>query len=159
MVKQSHGSDVRGNALRPVFHWTVLVIVAAMLLYGGAPAEAQFQSGSTGIHGAFPPPEGGTIPPASFIVWNMSTGGVRYCSSYTEGTGSDQCNPGSSVNVFVQIPNIPPGGLTTGVYEFTDVQIVGPGGVGRRVVVVGTSSNVPFEHSFARRHHLHLSGG
>ena len=143
MVKHRNGNDGRGSASRPVFHRTVLVIVAAMLLYGGAPAEAQFQSGSTGIHGAFPPPEGGTVPAAAFIVWNMRTGGVRYCSSYTEGTGSDQCNAGSTVNVFVQIPNIPPGGLTTGVYEFTDVQIVGPGGVGRRVVVVGTSSNVP----------------
>ena len=144
MVKQKNGNDVRGSASRPVFHRTVLVIVAALLLYGGARAEAQFQSGSTGIHGVFPPPgEGGTVPAAFYIVWNMRTGGVRYCSSYTEGTGSDQCAAGSGINTFVQIPNIPPGGLTTGVYEFTDVQIVGPSGLGRRVVVVGTSSNVP----------------
>jgi hypothetical protein len=144
MVKQKNGNDVRGSASRPVFHRTVLVIVAALLLCGGARAEAQFQSGSTGIHGVFPPPgEGGTVPNAFYIVWNMKTGGVRYCSSYTEGTGSDQCTAGSAINTFVQIPAIPAGGLTTGIYEFTDVQIVGPSGLGRRVVVVGTSSNVP----------------
>jgi hypothetical protein len=121
-----------------------LVVAAAVVLHGAVPAEAQFQSGSSGIHGAFPPaPEGGTVPNAFYIVWNMKTGGVRYCSSYSEGSGSDQCSAGSAVNVFVQIPAIPPGGLTSGVYEFTNVQIIGPSGIGRRVVVVGTSSNVP----------------
>jgi hypothetical protein len=115
-----------------------------MLLSGGLPAEAQFQSGSTGIHGVFPPPPtGGTVPNAFYIVWNMSTGGVRYCSGYTEGTGSDQCNTVSAINTFVQIPNIPAGGLVTGVYEFSNFEVLGPSGLGRRVVVVGTSSNVP----------------
>jgi hypothetical protein len=117
---------------------------AVLVLFAAAPAQAQFNSGSSGTHGVFPPPpEGGTVPNSANIVWNMRTGGVRYCSLYTLGTGSDQCDAGSSTNVFVQIPNISPGGLTTGIYEFTDVNIVGTTGVTRRLIVVGTSSNVP----------------
>ncbi len=144
MVKQRNGNDVRGSASRPVFHRTVLVIVAALLLYGGTPAEAQFQSGSSGKHGVFPPPDNtGNVPATTYIVWNIRTGGVRYCSLYGEGTGSDLCTAGSAINTFVQIPNIAPGELTTGIYEFTDVQLTTPSGVNRRVVIVGTSSNVP----------------
>jgi hypothetical protein len=122
----------------------VLTLALLICLCAGIAAEAQYSSGSSGTHGAFPPPQtDGTVPNSTNIVWNMRTGGVRYCSSYTIGTGSDQCDTNSNPNVFVQIPNIPVGGLTTGVYEFTDVDISTVIGINRRVIIVGTSSNVP----------------
>jgi hypothetical protein len=122
---------------------TVVALAALMCLCAGIDAEAQYNSGSSGTHGVFPPPQtDGTVPPTTNIVWNMRTGGVRYCSSYTFGTGSDQCDAGGGTNVFVQIPNIPAGGLTTGIYEFTDVNISTVSGVNRRLIVVGTSPNV-----------------
>ncbi len=144
MVKHGNGNVLHGNASRLGFPLTVAALIAVMLLCGGSPATAQFISGSSGTHGPFPPPvSGGSVPASTYIVWNIRTGGVRYCSTYTEGTGSDQCNAGSTINTFVQIPNIPPGGLATGIYEFTDVQLVPPVGINRRIVIVGTSSNVP----------------
>ena len=82
----------------PVIRWGFVCAAAVitLTLTAAAPAEAQFNSGSSGIHGAFPPvPSGGMPSDAYFIVWNVLTGGVRYCSSYTVGTGSDQCNAGS----------------------------------------------------------------
>jgi hypothetical protein len=123
-----------------------VVALAGVLVVGAARhAEAQFNSGSSGIHGPFPPvPQGGGGIPsdAYFIVWNVRTGLVRYCSGYTVGTGSEQCDNGSTTNVTAQIPGIPSGGLTTGIYEFTDVSILPLNGQ-RFVVPVGYSPNVP----------------
>jgi hypothetical protein len=157
MVTHGNCNVVHGNASRLGFHLTVAALTAVMLLCGGAPATAQFTSGSSGTHGVFPPPQnGGTVPASTYIVWNVLTGGVRYCSTYTEGTGSDQCNAGSTTNIFVQIPNIPPGGLTTGIYEFTDVQLTTPAGFNRRIVIVGSSSNVPL--SILSQGDINISG-
>jgi hypothetical protein len=121
------------------------ILAAGMLVCAPASADAQFTSGSSGTHGAFPPlPQGqATVPTTTYIIWNMRTGTVRYCSHYTEGTGSDQCNSNSTVSLSAQIQNIPAGGLTTGVYEFTDFELTTVSGVNRRVVVVGVSPNVP----------------
>lgn len=115
----------------------VLLMVAVVL-----PAEAQFSSGSSGIHGAFPPvPEGQSSVPAVtyYMVWNIKTGTVRYCSAYDEATRLDQCSPGATTAVVAQIPNIPPGGLETGVYEFTNVDLT----ANRHVWVVGHTANTP----------------
>ena len=120
----------------------VLAGIAAVLLCGATSVQAQYNSGSSGVHGAFPPAqEDGTVPNTPYIVWNMRTGGVRYCSSYTLGSGSDQCSGGGGV--FVQIPNTSTGGPATGIYEFTTVNITTITGVHRTVAIVGTSSNVP----------------
>ena len=120
----------------------VLAGIAAVLLCGGTSVEAQYNSGSSGVHGVFPPaPEGGTVPDTIYIVWNMRTGGVRYCTSYTVGSGSDQCQSGAGV--FVQIQNTSGGGPATGVYEFTNFNITTITGLHRHVAIVGTSSNVP----------------
>jgi hypothetical protein len=126
--------------------WNVLTCIGvlATVLCVSTPAAAQFNSGSTGIHGPFPPvPAGGTVPNSAYVVWNVRTGSVRYCSVYTLESGSDQCNTGSATNVSAQIPNIPPGGLLTGVYEFTSVDLTTVFGIHRNVVIVGRSPNVP----------------
>ena len=73
----------------------------------------------------------------------MRTGHVWSCSTYTPGTGLDGCGAGSGINVEAQIPNIPPRGLTTGVYEFTNVAISTIFLLHRYVVVVGASPNTP----------------
>src|SRR5687767_12938762 len=99
MDKQCSGRELCGVASR--LWLTTAVAMAAMCLCGVAPAEAQFDSGSSGIHGVFPPPDpSGTVPSTTNIVWNIRTGGVRYCSFYTTGTGSDQCDGTSGTNVF-----------------------------------------------------------
>lgn len=143
MTQHWHPRQAYVGASEQWFARTVLPFAVMMLLCGGITAEAQYSSGSSGTHGAFPPPQAdGTVPTHTNIVWNLRTGGVRYCTNYTLGTGSDQCDSGGT-NVFVQIPNIPVGGLTTGVYEFTDVNISTISGVYRRLIIVGNSSNVP----------------
>jgi hypothetical protein len=121
------------------------LLVMVLLLGGAQRAAAQFNSGSSGKHGVFPPlPAAGSVPANyTFLVWNVATGIVRYCSSYTMGTGLDQCDSGSDPDVSAQIPNVPAGGLTTGVYEFTDFDFVATVGIHRYLVLAGTSSNRP----------------
>src|SRR6185436_10898356 len=110
-----------------------------MVIAGSPPAAAQFNSGSNGSNGVFPPvPQGGMPNDAYNIVWNVKTGLVRYCSSYTVGTGSDQCNSDSVTNVTAQIPNPP----TDSVYQFTDVNIPAIGSQ-RQIVPVNSSPNQP----------------
>jgi hypothetical protein len=128
--------------------WLLAMTLLIGALIAGAPgaASAQFTSGSTGTHGVFPPPPASplTIPGSySALVWNVRTGKVAYCSSYTSNTGLDVCDAGSSPNVEAQIPNIPAGGLTTGVYEFTDFVLTTVPGQFRTLFVVGTSPNTP----------------
>ncbi len=121
-------------------------LLSGLFIMGSAgSALAQFNSGSSGVHGAFPPaPEPASIPSDyTYLVWNMRTGHVWYCSTYTPGTGLDGCSAGSGINVEAQIANIPPRGLTTGVYEFTNVAISTIFLLHRYVVVVGASPNTP----------------
>ena len=115
------------------------------LFIAGAPPSALaqfFNSGSSGTHGAFPPvPTGGMPTSYETIVWNLRTGHVWYCSSYVQGTGLDACN-GTPI-AEAQIPNIPAGGLTSGVYEFTNVVMDTVHGQSRYIVTVGASPNTP----------------
>ncbi len=138
-----------GTALRLFGRWgcpsavTVAILGGLLVVATAGPAAAQFNSGSSGIHGAFPPvPQGGMPSDGYYIVWNVRTGTVRYCTIYTLGTGLDQCDNNSPTNVVAQIPNIPQGGLTTGVYEFTDVDIPSLNG-SRFVVPVNYSPTLP----------------
>jgi hypothetical protein len=120
----------------------IVVAFAALLVCALAvPARAQFNSGSSGIHGVFPPvPVGGPVTEGFFMVWNIQTGTVRYCSGYTIGTGLDVCDAGSAINRTAQINNPP----TNGVYEFQSFTLpVHTGNNGRYLVIVGASPNTP----------------
>jgi hypothetical protein len=117
--------------------WVIVVITP------GSAAAQFFDSGSSGIHGEFPPvPTGGMPTTFDTILWNVRTGHVWYCNGYSPGTGVDACNAGGTV-AEAQIPNIPAGGLMTGVYEFTNFAVTTVSGQYRSVYVVGASPNVP----------------
>ena len=108
-----------------------------------APAAAQFSSGSSGLNGAFPPlPTGASEIPTDtrYLVWNMSTGLVRYCSQYDKITVPETCTEERGTG---QIPGIPPGGLTTGVFHFTNVDArpASPGALD--IYLVGNVNNSP----------------
>lgn len=97
--------------------------LAAALLLMAAPAAAQFDSGSSGVHGSFPPyPTGTTALPsgARYLLWNLGTGFVRYCSVYDMTARLETCT--TEVGT-AQIQSIPTDGLKTGVYEFTNVDV------------------------------------
>ena len=127
---------------RPVVRIVAFAMAAVWAM--ASPALAQFTSGSSGVHGAFPPtPQGEAIPSWSFLIWNVKTGGVRYCGTYTLGSGLDVCDPGSNPNVFAQIIGIPQGGLTTGIYEFTDFEVTTTSAAHRQIIPVGVDPNTP----------------
>src|SRR4051794_31426715 len=72
-----------------------------------APAAAQFDSGSIGVHGSSPPFPTGTsaLPNATrYLVWNMSTGLIRYCSAYDTTARPETCTTEVGTG---QIPGIP----------------------------------------------------
>jgi len=122
-----------------------LIALAGVLVVSSVTrAEAQFNSGSSGIHGVFPPvPQGGNpTTDGHWIIWNIRTGTVRYCSAYTLGTGSDQCDSGSTVNLTAQIEGTTGGGPATGIYQFQSFTVPAIGD-GRELVVVGHSPNTP----------------
>mgnify|MGYP006170979629 CR=1 FL=1 len=116
-----------------------LAIVAFAI--AAAPALAQpFSAGSSGVHGTFPPfPAGQTEIPADgrYLLWDMTTGLVRYCSAYDETNRPDTCT--TEVGT-AQIPGIPEGGLKTGVFEFVDVNVVPSPSIG--IVVIHLVNNV-----------------
>jgi hypothetical protein len=128
-------------------------VVCALLV--AQPAQAQFGNGT---HGVFPPtPDQAAIPSNwTYLVWNVRTGRVWYCSTYTPGTGLDGCDAGSPVNVEARIQNVPPSGLTTGIYEFQDFAVSGIGTAHRSIIVVGTSPNTPL--SILSQTNISLSG-
>jgi hypothetical protein len=135
-------NDLSRGGLRSA---SMLIVVACLLIAGAAEqATAQIAGYGSGTHGVFPPdPEGGVPAGTGYAVWNIRTGVVRYCSVYTIGTGLDTCDSNSSVNLTAQIPNIPPGGLTSGIYEFSDFNFVPLVNNHRRLVIVGYSPNTP----------------
>jgi hypothetical protein len=120
--------------------------VMAFVCSGAAatPASAQnFNSGSSGTHGVFPPAPVALNPNGfTFIVWNMETGLVRYCSVYDDNTKPETCTTQLGT---AQIQNMPPGGLTTGVYEFTNFDLPDRANSNLRIEVnlVGNSRNNP----------------
>ena len=142
----------------------VACLVAALVALGASTptAYAQYHSGSTGVNGVFPPiPDGLTALPdnAIYVVWNISTGLVRYCAAggYDAGGQPETCTGELAT---AQIPGIPPGGLTTGVYNFTDfdVQLQPVNVFGTlNIYVVGDASNVPL--SILSQNNVRLGAG
>jgi hypothetical protein len=97
------------------------VAALTFMAVGATPALAQYNSGSSGVHGVFPP---APVPPeALFVLWNLKTGLVSYCTTYDTVTRPDTCTEQVGT---AQIPAIPPGGLTTGVFEFTNFDLMHP---------------------------------
>ena len=72
----------------------------------------------------------------------METGLVRYCSVYDFNTKPDTCTTQLGT---AQIPNIPVGGLTTGVFEFSNFDLPNRSASNLTVEVdlVGNSRNNP----------------
>jgi hypothetical protein len=118
--------------------------VVALVAIGAAPAAAQgFNSGSSGVHGAFPPtPVALNASGPTYILLNMDTGLVRYCSSYDFNLAPDTCTTQLGT---AQIPGIPVGGLTTGIFEFTSFVLPDRASATLQVAVipVGNSRNNP----------------
>ena len=115
-IRRGRRPNVTGAAVK-----ALMVLLA--FLWTAPPAAAQFNSGSTGVNGAFPPlPAGETQIPnfTQFLIWNMSTGLVRYCSDYDIAAVPETCKTEVAT---AQIPGIPAGGLTNGVFNFTSVDI------------------------------------
>lgn len=98
-------------------------LIAMTLLAYATPAFAQYNSGSSGVHGVFPP----APLPANirYLLWDLKTGLLRFCSAYDTTLRPDTCTTELGT---AQIPGIPAGGLTTGIYEFSsfDVANVAP---------------------------------
>jgi hypothetical protein len=108
--------------MRKTIQYALAVDGVRVLGAAALPAAAQnFNSGSSGIHGVFPPAPVALNPTGfTYIVWNMETGLVRYCSVYDDNTKPETCSTQLGT---AQIQNIPPGGLTTGVYEFSNFDL------------------------------------
>ncbi len=141
---EKYHAQRQSASARSRFPAAVLALLVALLVGGTPhPAAAQFDSGRTGANGAFPPvPENGIPADGLFIIWNVKTGLVRYCSVYSlTGTVSEQCDAGSTTAT-AQIPGIPQGGVTNGVYHFTSFTLNHING-SRWLVPVGYSPNVP----------------
>ena len=141
---EKHHAQRQAGSAQSRFPAVALVLLVALLVAGTPqPAAAQFDSGSTGANGAFPPvPENGIPADGLFIIWNVKTGLVRYCNAYTlTGTVSEQCDVGATTAT-AQIPGIPQGGVTNGVYHFTSFTL-NPINGSRWLVPVGYSPNVP----------------
>jgi hypothetical protein len=100
----------------------VVIFVAAVALVplAAPPVMAQYNSGSSGVHGVFPPVP---VPAARYMLWDVRTGLLRFCSAYDTALRPDTCTTEVST---AQIPGIPPGGLTTGVFEFSAVDVPSP---------------------------------
>jgi hypothetical protein len=121
----------------------------ALSLLVAAPAAAQFNNGSSGIHGSFPP---GPIPAATtFMLWNMATGLIRYCSEYDLALRRDSCT--TEVGT-AQIPNIPEGGLTTGRFEFDHVNLFNPSFNYLYVLIIPNAYNAPLSILSANEIHF-----
>lgn len=119
----------------------VALVIACLLT--AVPAFAQFTSGSSGVNGSFPPfPDGATTVPttARYLLWNMSTGLIRYCSAYDVARRPESCTTEVAT---AQIPGIPPGGLSSGVFHFTNFDVERPQSQVLDIYLVGNASNAP----------------
>jgi len=100
--------------------WSAAAAIA-LIASNTTPAVAQYNSGSSGVHGVFPP---GPVPAAArFLLWNLKSGLIRYCVTYDDALRPDTCPDEIAT---AQIPGIPQGGLTTGIYQFTNVDLTSP---------------------------------
>ena len=94
------------------------VIAVTFIVVAATPALAQFNSGSSGVHGAFPP---APVPnDGRYMLWDLKTGLIRYCSDYNTITRPNTCT--TEVGT-AQIPGIAPGILTTGIYHFSNFDL------------------------------------
>ena len=98
----------------------IIVTSIVLVVLAASPAMAQYSSGSSGVHGVFPPVP---VPAARYMLWNLKTGLLRFCSAYDTELRPDTCTTEVST---AQIPGIPAGGLTTGVFEFSTVDVGTP---------------------------------
>ena len=97
--------------------WAAVVAVT-FIVVAATPALAQFNSGSSGVHGVFPP---APVPNLGrYLLWDLKTGLIRYCSEYDTVTRPSTCT--TEVGT-AQIPGIPAGGLTTGIYQFSNFDL------------------------------------
>lgn len=107
---------LRSNRVSASSPWArALAMAVVVAAFTPSSVVAQYNSGSSGVHGVFPPapvPAGTT-----YLLWHLKTGLVRYCSVYDEVGRPDLCTTEIST---AQIPGIPAGGLTTGVFEFSN---------------------------------------
>jgi hypothetical protein len=139
---------------------SALAVAAVLIGSMAPPAWAQYNSGSSGVHGVFPP---GPLPATTrYLLWNLRTGLVRYCSLYDTALRPDTCQ--TEVGT-AQIPGIPGGGLTTGVFEFTSFDAAVSPAVGNLdVFPVGYDAPTPLtilvQTQFRVRNNvvLHLEG-
>lgn len=123
------------------------------LLLSAAPAVAQpFDNGSSGTNGTFPP---GPVPAGTqYIVWNLGSGGlVRYCSAYDVTSRPETCTTELGTG---QIPNVPEGGITNGVYQFDHVNVDGVTSPGSYVYIYVTpdAHNAPL--TILSKNEIHL---
>lgn len=111
----------------------------AALALSAAPAAAQYNSGSTGVNGVFPPapvPSG-----ARYMLWDLKTGLIRYCSAYDTTLRLNTCTTEVST---AQIGGIPAGGPTNGIYQFSNVDLLNSPNFGvLDVYLTGYDSPVP----------------
>ena len=151
MVEMKKGIKMSGRMTATFVRGCALAFwVVALVAIGAAPAAAQaFNSGSSGVHGVFPPPSF-ALPATGrvVIVLNMDTGFVRYCSQYDFNTNPDSCVTGTQLGT-AQIPGIPAGGLTTGIFEFTNFVLPDRPNANSDVIIIpiGNSRNNPLTRS------------
>jgi len=117
--------------------WTAAVAIA-LVATGGTPALAQYNSGSSGVHGVFPPapvPSG-----AVYILWNLKTGLVSYCSQYDTINRPDTCTNQIST---AQIEGTAAGGPANGVYHFSNFDLFHPDAAFIHLYPVGYDGPTP----------------
>jgi hypothetical protein len=119
--------------------WMWIVAAALVLVASGATrARAQYNSGSSGVHGVFPP---APVPDtAQYVLWNLRTGLVRYCTSYDTVNRPDTCINELST---AQILGTAGGGPAEGVYHFTNFDLAHPNAAFIELYPVGYEGPVP----------------
>jgi len=116
------------------------IVAAALVLVasGATPARAQYNSGSSGVHGVFPP---APVPDtAQYVLWNLRTGLVRYCTTYDTVNRPDTCTNELST---AQIQGTAGGGPTDGVYHFTNFDLAHPNAAFLELYPVGYEGPLP----------------
>jgi hypothetical protein len=131
--------------------WSTALCALVICVGFSSPALAQFDSGSTGVHGPLPP---AAIPTGTnYMVFNMTTGLIRYCSNYDTNLRPETCTTQTGT---AQLPGIPAGGLTTGVFHFTNVDLQPPNTNFLEVYFVGNPLNNPL--TFLAQNEIRIGG-
>lgn len=114
-----------------------LVLLCGLVIPTPSGAQLTYDSGSSGVHGSFPPNQASGT---RYILLNMTTGLVTYCSSYGLDYGETCSNTPLGTE---QLPGSFP--LTTGIFEFTnvDIQRVGISSGFLYFIPVGNAYNQP----------------